>query len=366
MTTQRRYDIDWLRVIAIALLLIYHIAIVFQPWAMFLGFIKSDELMEGLWKPMTLLNVWRIPFLFFVSGMGVYFAIRKRNWKELLLERSRRILLPFLFGVVAIVPIHFLLFQAYYHLPIGYVAHPAHLWFLGNIIVYVLLLTPVFFYLKKSEKGAFRKKLDAWMGNPLGPLSISLLVVLEVILVRPQVFEMYALTWHGFFIGLMAFFCGFLLVYSGGSFWKTVLNWRWAYLGLALGMYLTRWMVYDLVAPGYLMAIESTTWIMAIFGFGYKYLNKPSAILSYLTQAAYPVYILHMVALNTAASLVLPLDWPVLVKFLAIIGATGLFCFFIFEFLIRRILFIRPLFGLSLQSNPDSKLISGPANSQLS
>lgn len=347
MTTQRRYDIDWLRVIAIALLLIYHIAIVFQPWAMFLGFIKSDELMEGLWKPMTLLNVWRIPFLFFVSGMGVFFAIRKRNWKELIVERSRRILLPFLFGVVAIVPIHFLLFQAYYHLPIGYVAHPAHLWFLGNIFAYVLLLTPVFFYLKKAEKGAFRKKLDAWMRNPLGPLSISLLVVLEVILVKPQVFEMYALTWHGFFIGLVAFFCGFLLVYSGESFWKTVLNWRWAYLGLALGMYLTRWMVFDLVAPGYLIAIESTTWIMAIFGFGYNYLNKPSAILSYLSQAAYPVYILHMVALHTAAWVVLPLNWPIFFKFLAIIGFTGIFCFVIFEFLIRRIPLLRPLFGLS-------------------
>ncbi|WP_026946801.1 acyltransferase family protein [Algoriphagus marincola] len=347
MTTQRRYDIDWLRVIAIALLLIYHIAIVFQPWAMFLGFIKSEELLTGLWKPMTLLNVWRIPFLFFVSGMGVYFAIRKRNWKELLMERSRRILLPFLFGVVAIVPIHFLIFQAYYNLPLGYSAHPAHLWFLGNISAYVLLLAPIFFYLKKSENGAFKKTLAVWMSNPLGPLSLSLLFVLEVILVKPQVFEMYALTWHGFFIGILAFFCGFLLVYSGEAFWKTVLNWRWAYLGLALGMYLTRWMVYDLVAPGYLMAIESIFWIMAIFGFGYKYLNKPSAILSYLSQAAYPVYILHMVALHTAASVILPLNWPIFFKFPAIIGFTGIFCFVIFEFLIRRIPFLRPLFGLS-------------------
>lgn len=84
MVTARRYDIDWLRVIAIGLLLIYHIAIIFQPWAMMLGFIRSEELMEDLWKPMTMLNVWRIPFLFYVSGMGVYFAIGKRNWQQLL------------------------------------------------------------------------------------------------------------------------------------------------------------------------------------------------------------------------------------------------------------------------------------------
>lgn len=89
MNTERRYDIDWLRVIAIGLLLIYHIAIIFQPWAVFIGFIRSNELMEGLWIPMTLLNVWRIPLLFLVSGMGVYFAMRKRNVLQLLLEKRK-------------------------------------------------------------------------------------------------------------------------------------------------------------------------------------------------------------------------------------------------------------------------------------
>ena len=46
MTSERIYDIDWLRVIAIGLLLIYHIAIIFQPWALFIGFIKSEESVE--------------------------------------------------------------------------------------------------------------------------------------------------------------------------------------------------------------------------------------------------------------------------------------------------------------------------------
>nr|WP_203532498.1 acyltransferase family protein [Draconibacterium halophilum] len=94
MKTERRYDIDWLRVVAIGLLLIYHIAIVFQPWAMFVGFIKSSEPLENLWKPMTLLNIWRIPLLFYVSGMGLFFAMQKRNYPQLLTERTRRILIP--------------------------------------------------------------------------------------------------------------------------------------------------------------------------------------------------------------------------------------------------------------------------------
>ena len=96
LPTERRYDIDWLRVIAIALLLVYHIAIAFQPWGVFIGFIQNAESLDSLWVPMSMLNIWRIPLLFAVSGMGVSFALRKRNWKQLILERTRRILLPFL------------------------------------------------------------------------------------------------------------------------------------------------------------------------------------------------------------------------------------------------------------------------------
>src|SRR6185295_13430698 len=111
--TNRRYDIDWLRVIAIGLLLLYHVAIGFQSWGILLGFITNDKSWNALWLPMAMLNVWRIPLLFFVSGMGVYFAIQKRNWKQLLLERARRIFIPFVFGIFAIVPISIYFWERY-------------------------------------------------------------------------------------------------------------------------------------------------------------------------------------------------------------------------------------------------------------
>ncbi|MDT0642804.1 acyltransferase family protein [Zunongwangia sp. F363] len=355
MKTQRRYDIDWLRVMAIGLLLIYHIAIIFQPWAMFIGFIRSDELMEGLWKPMSMLNVWRIPLLFYVSGMGVYFAIQKRNWKELLLERGKRILLPYIFGIIAIVPLHFLIFQEYYNLSLGYYAHQGHLWFLGNIFAYVLLMLPLFFYLKKIKNSRFMKGLSSLMKNPAGPLSVSILFVVETILVRPQVFEMYAQTWHGFFLGLMAFFFGFLFVYIGQAFWQTVLKWKWLYFGLAICFYIIRLTLFNMEAPGYLMALESNCWIFTVFGFGYKYLNKPGRILSYLSQAAYPVYIIHMFVLYAGALFILPLEIPVLLKFILISLFTFLVCFLIYEFILRRINILRPLFGLKWMYKNDEK-----------
>ncbi|SHM45125.1 Surface polysaccharide O-acyltransferase, integral membrane enzyme [Cyclobacterium lianum] len=362
MLTERRYDIDWLRVIAIGLLLIYHIAIVFQPWASFIGFIRSEEPMEGLWKLMSLLNVWRIPFLFYVSGMGVYFAIRKRNCWQLMKERSKRILIPFVFGLFAIAPLHVFVFQQFYGMPLQYFLHPGHLWFLGNIFIYVLVLTPLFFLLMRRPLPGFRRGLTAIMGNPVGPLSLSVFFVAEVLILQPAVFEMYALTWHGFFLGLLAFFFGFLFVYSGKVFWKTVLRWKWLYLGLALASYLVRLVFFETKLPGYGLAIESNCWILGIFGFGYQYLNKPSRMLTYLSRAAYPVYIVHMAVLYMGAALILPLAIPALLKFIAVIAFTLAGCFLLYEGLIRRVGFLRPLFGMKKESRPMEAPGKGSAN----
>lgn len=346
MTTERRHDIDWLRVIAIGLLLIYHIAIIFQPWAMFIGFIRSEERIENLWTPMTMLNVWRIPLLFYVSGMGLYFAMRKRNYWQLLTERTKRILLPLIFGVLAIAPLHIFIFQKYYNLPFGYYPHTGHLWFLGNIFIYVLLLSPLFLYLMKKEEGKFRRGLSSFMNNPIGPLTISVFFVMEAIIVKPQLFTLYAETLHGFFLGLLAFFFGFLFVYSGKVFWQMVSKWKWLYIGLAAVLFALRLLVFESTSPGYLMAIESNCWILGVFGFGYKYLNKPSTVLSYLSQAAYPVYIIHMFALYAGALFILPLEITPVMKFIVITAFTFITCYIMYEFIIRRIGFLRPFFGL--------------------
>ncbi|SDW33926.1 Surface polysaccharide O-acyltransferase, integral membrane enzyme [Lutibacter oricola] len=346
MYIERRYDIDWLRVIAITLLLIYHISIVFQPWAMFIAFIRSDEISTAIWQPMTLLNIWRIPILFYVSGMGVYFALRKRNNIELLIERSKRILLPFLFGVVAISPLHMFVFQDYYNLGLNYYPQMGHLWFLGNIFIYVLLGLPIFYGIKK---GMFLKLLSfstRLFNNPLGLLAVNVFFVAEVLIFQPKPFALYAQTWHGFAIGLLAFFFGFLFMQTGKVFWNTVKQWKWLFLGLAAILYTVRYVVFATEGPLYLISIESNCWIFSIFGFCYQYLNKPSKALSYLSKAAYPVYIIHMVVLYLAAKFILPFHLPALIAFILIILITFVGCYLLYEFIIRRISILRPLFGL--------------------
>lgn len=342
----RRSDIDWLRVIAIGLLLLYHVAIGFQSWGILLGFITNDQPWESLWIPMAMLNVWRIPLLFFVSGMGVYFAIQNRNLKQLLLERARRIFIPFVFGIFAIAPVSVYFWEHYYSRQLSYTPNPGHLWFLGNIFVYVIILSPVFFYLKRNDEGRIVRWIKKCLGNPFGLLLVIAAFITEVLLVKPNPYELYAMTWHGFFLGLLAFFFGFCFVLSGSSFWNMLLKWRWLLLAAAVLLYTWRILQLQMKVPNFQLVIESNLWVFSVFAFGYKYLNRSGKSLRYLSQAAYPVYIIHMIFLFLASLLIFPLDIDVRLKFILVFLFTVTGCFIFYEFMIRRVNFVRLLFGL--------------------
>lgn len=348
-TLNRRYDIDWIRVIAIGLLLIYHVAIGFQPWGMMIAFITNDDAWTSLWVPMSMLNVWRIPLLFFVSGMGVYFALQNRNWKQLITERARRILLPFMFGAVAIVPIHWLIWQRYYEFDISYVANPGHLWFLANIFIYVMLLTPLFFYLKKKESGKVVCVIKKLFSNPAIVILIVAIFVLEAVILKPFPYEMYAMTWHGFVLGLLAFFFGFCFVLSGDAFRNMITKYKWIFLTTAIALFIARLLYFQMSAPVYMLVAESQCWIISVFAFGCKYLNKGGKVLTYLSEAAYPVYILHMIFLYLGSMLIFPLPLDVRLKFCAVLLITLSGCFVTFE-IIRRIKWLRILFGLTVKT----------------
>jgi len=365
LTSNRRYDIDWIRVIAIGLLLIYHVAIAFQPWGVMIGFIANKNPWEALWIPMMMLNVWRIPLLFFVSGMGVYFALQQRDWKQLIGERARRILLPFLVGIFLIVPIHIYIWHDYYNLKFSYPNHPGHLWFLGNIFVYVLVLSPLFFFLKRNSEGRIVAGIKRILSHPLGLLAVIFAFIVEGLAVQPNPYELYALTWHGFFLGLLAFFFGYCFVLSGRSFWDNVLRWRWLFLSVATTLFTIRITQFPQYAPRYVyfLVTESQCWIFTVFAFGYKYLNQPSRLLRYLSEAAYPVYILHMVFLYLACVLIFPLEVSPPVQFILVLMFTIVGCFAAYE-LIRKVNPIRPLFGLKWERAAKDKKFVALQNSQ--
>jgi glucans biosynthesis protein C len=347
MKTERRYDIDWLRVIAIGLLMVYHVAIVFQPWGLMVGFITNAEAWESLWIPMTLLNVWRIPLLFFISGMGVYFSFQNRNGRQLLKERTVRIFIPYLFGIFVIVPAYVFILQNNYKWTLAYSPSPSHLWFLGNIYSYALLTLPIFYYYKSTPSVFFSQWLKKIGGSPLLLLIVMACFIAEVALVKPVLFEMYAMTWHGYFLGLLAFIFGFCFVLLGTPFWNMLVRFRWLFLILSGFLFGIRTIQTPFLDKNIHLPLESCLWIFAIFAFGHKHLNRNNKVLAYLNKAVYPIYILHMIFIGLWSWVILPLNIGVVLKFISLLIAIVGSCLLCYEFILRRIKSLKILFGIN-------------------
>ncbi len=346
---QRQYHIDWLRVISIGLLIIYHIADGFQRFADLTEFNVSKESVEILLIPMSLINVMRIPLLFFVAGIGIFFSIQTRNWMQILGERTKRILIPLVFGSTAIVPIYQYLVAEFYFSLFVYFQNMGHLWFLLNIFVYSLLFLPLLFYIKRNSKGKFFIFLQNLIEKyPFCIYLLTIPYILQSLAIPSDIpYTEYILPQVGFLLGAIAFVTGFTIVALGQVTWIAVSKIKYFSIGFAFALFLIRFLVFDTESPHLLTAIESTLWIMGAFGFGYKFLNKPSKTLNYLRQAAYPFYIIHLIFLYLGAHIILPLNLGTWIPLVLIIGFTFTTSFLAYE-LIKRIFFVRPLFGLKM------------------
>jgi glucans biosynthesis protein C len=343
---QRRYDIDWLRVIALIWLLISHTTVVFAPMGKNYGFIQNNVPLDWYTIPVAILSIWRIPLLFFVSGMVVYLSMQKRNMMELIGERTKRILLPLVFGSLLLVPMHQFIFREYYNLQQWYFPNVAHLWFLAYLYAYILMMAPLFNYLKGNGLSKFIITISKLATSPFGLILLMTPFILEAIITNPANYTSYALTVHGFALGILAFFAGFCLMMTGDIFWASLLRWRWLFLSLALTSFSIRLFVFELNAPNTLIAIESVSWMYAVFGFSYKHFNHKGRYLEYLSQGAYPAYIVHMLFLFIGAYFILPLNIPTEVKFILVTFLTFTGCWLFYEFVIRRVQLIRPIFGM--------------------
>jgi len=281
--------------------------------------------------------------------MGAYFALKNKNWKVFLKDRSARILLPYIFGFFFICPITLFLFSKFYGKQIGYSPNPGHLWFLGNIYTYVLLLLPVMLFCIKNPDNFIFKIFRIILKHRLGIFSLALITGLEGVLFSPHDYVNYAMNIHGFMLGLICFFLGFILVSMKHDFWPIITNTRSIALFLACIFCMIRfYFVFTMVdydGPKFVIGFESMCWMLAVFGYGSIYLNHQSKALTYLKNAVYPVYILHMPLQFLLSYLIMPIKLPLLLKLSFLIIGT-LFCsIFLYEIIIR-INWIRPIFGL--------------------
>ena len=346
----RRYDVDWLRTIALVLLIVYHAMISFRMSAHKIGFPEAPNSIEWLEAIMTWLNVWRIPLLFVISGMGTAFALRRRSVGDLVKDRTRRFLEPLLFGSFVIVPLTTVFFQLYTGTPLENIAYKpgnGHLWFLSHLAGYVILTLPLIAATKKYPDGLLLRLLERGLHlRGMVLLLFGASFALEAWLNEPQYFATWVI--GRFVAGWICFGFGFLMVSVGQAFWDAVERDRWLFATVGSGLYLIRLVDYGFVnVPNPLLAIESTSWMLTCFGFAAVHLNHPSARLRYLNGAVYPIYILHMPIQYMLSIFILPLDAPpLLLLSLLVVGVLGI-SWAIYHIVLRQIIWLHWAFGIS-------------------
>jgi hypothetical protein len=369
---ERRYDIDWIRILAVLLLIYSHSACIFgyPSWQ-----VNNAQRSAGMTQFMFFTSLWHMPLLFLVSGIGTAFALRFRTVDQYLKERVKRLLIPLIFGMLVLVPLQvyyervgnlnfqgsYLKFypyyfeQAYSHKDVDW----HHLWFLGYLFLFSALALPLFLYLKKEAGQRLITKLAGFCQR-IGVIFMGAipLAIIEVTLRAKWPGSHNPLhDWTNFLYFLTFFIYGYFMV-SDARFERTLDRHGTISFILAIAMtsIIFAWganspvPVYD-YSPGYILyqiihSFNSWFWVVAILSFGKKYLNVKSKLLKYANEAVLSFYILHQTAIIFIGFYVVRWNVGIVEKFLVISTLSLVLTIALYYLLVKRTKVTRFLFGM--------------------
>jgi peptidoglycan/LPS O-acetylase OafA/YrhL len=388
----RRHDLDWIRVAAFLLLILYHVGMFYVPWD---WHVNSPRPVEALEPVMQLTSPWRLTLLFLVSGAATRFLFDglarqgEGSARRFAGSRLLRLAPPLLFAMFVIVPP-----QSYYEVveaarAMG-AADPAHspwladfwvkyatasggwcdadgclitptwnhMWFVAYLLVYSLILAGLLAAGRRflpSIQAGLERGLKGW-GLLLWPIVWLALIRLTLAPVFPIT---HALVDDGYNHALSfgAFLFGFVSARSETlkagyerlrrpALILALLAWAgWA-------AYAWAWRAEDAAPPEALRAVmrgvyavDQWAFIVAILGYGARYLNRGGPVLRYLTVGVFPFYIMHQTITVVAAHHLAPLGLPLPLEAGLLIGATFLGCFATYE-IARRLGWLGLLLGV--------------------
>ncbi len=354
----RRHDIDWLRVMAVLLLVPFHTARIFDIWEPF--YAKNDQVSIALSCIFIgAIGSWHMPLFFLLAGASTWLALRFRSGGDYVKERFKRLVVPLIFGVLVLTPPqtylgartygHFTgsLFQYYPQFfsvgPDGLTGYmggftPGHLWFILFLFVLSLVALPFFLHLKRENGRRLLDRLAVFLARP------GALYLLAIPLVLTQALP--DIGGKNPFYYLTLFIYGYILM-SDARFEEALGRHKTSALimglgtlaviivGMALDVDLSGWL--GMVVWGvFYHGFTAWCWLIALLGFGRKRLNFANQALKYASPAAYPFYIVHQVAIVLIGFYVVQWDVSVLAKFsIIVIAATGI-TLLVYDLLIKR------------------------------
>jgi peptidoglycan/LPS O-acetylase OafA/YrhL len=392
----RRPELDVMRALVVAGLVVFHSAMVFAPGTSW--FVNDPRPGIGFSAFLLWGSLWGMPLLFLVSGMGAGYAMRSRTARAFAAERLGRLGIPFATGLVLLVPPMFYLGQltqpgfhqsygpfwlAFLNVPAiarGLLPHghwtsggvgfdPAHLWFLYVLLVFSLALLPLFAYLR----GPHGMRLTGRVAGQAARRPLAMLAVAAVpVIVTEAVFGPDTSTggWERLAY-LFPFAYGFLIA-SDARFESALSRARWPAAAVAAAATaVLGWTV--AAGPGVvtgagpawsaLQGLAGWTWLAAIAGFAAAFTARrytgtgtpPPAparqprwqrAAGYANQAVLPFYLLHEPVIVALAWIIVRWHAPIGVKYPALVAASFTATLVIYELAVRRYRITRLLFGM--------------------
>ena len=376
---ERRYDLDWLRVIAILIVLLYHVGLIYcSSWWFHL---KSENTSKIFNYIMIFAHNWRMPLLLFISGAATIYATRKRTLFQMYKERNKRLLVPLIFAMLVVVPpqiyyeriLNYNGFWEFYKTVFEFVPYPKggsfswhHMWFVLYLLLYSVLALPLLAFFRKDKAGKIINKMDSYFNKKWSFLSGVIFLVISQIILRPFFpDETHALIddWAYFVQYGSFYFMGLLVSICPGA-WDNIEKNRKFHLKIGLvssaimwGLYGGLWGYVNQIIPNRWVEIIfdinlmvlGWTWVLILAGYGKMYLNKKSEFLKFSNEGIYPFYILHQTVIIAVGYYYLQnnssiLSGFIIISILSFIITVLLYLLFIRPFNITRFLFgMKPL-----------------------
>lgn len=373
----RQTYLDWLRVFAIFGVLLYHAArpfMVDDPWH-----INNATSSEVLTEFAFWLSRFRMHLLFFISGAVTWYMMRRRTAGGFVALRFRRLFIPLAVGMFLIVPPQVYMervehgfkgnFLDFYKQVLHFQPYPKgdfswhHLWFIAYLFLYDILLAPFFAWAASPKAKAFTEKLR-WFasGKRVYLLMLPSVIWFSAMVMRyPGTNDLvhdycYFPYWMLFVVAGFLFMMQPALMDSLERNRRTSLTFAFA---LLLGINYLRWN--DIELENWLPDWEtnpvtylyiarwpllSWCWVMALTGYGKRYLSRWRTVPDYVNQSVYPFYILHQTIIVIIAFYVVKTGDTIGMKYLFITITSLLASVFIIHLFIRPFAWVRFLMGM--------------------
>jgi glucan biosynthesis protein C len=371
-TVQRRYDLDWLRVLAFTAVFFYHCGRFFDSSGWHIKNSTTSALVDTL---KGIFDLWGMPLLFLISGASIFFALRSGGALRFLRARVLRLLVPLAFGILVLGPPQLYLerlthgeFQGSFleFLPLYYrdwrvyggnfAWSGVHLWYLEYLFLFTLVLLPLFAALKRptgQRMTGFLARLSARPGAIfLWVLPAVLLIILgdPYGLMRPGPTEDVGRLFFAPFV-----IYGFL-VFSDLRIQQAIIRQRRIALVLAVPLVLAMPGIAALLEddPSFLiyalgiLLVGVLMWscILTVLGYGMRYLTANHRLLAYANEGVLPFYVLHQPVILILGYFIIALPLSILTKYLIIAPLAFAIALGLYEVGVRRMNPVRQVFGL--------------------